>query len=286
MSKRDTRRGMWALSWRVTPRIPGAALCVQMTDLEILLTVLPSTIDRLHYLVKRTEFERRTSYLGDELDLLCLYLETGLTLPEGMDEQGIIVSGLSERLHPYFMAKDRDSLPHPGPRRSKWWRDILAHLEGTGPAGWAKAGCYLCDVPYDIQTAVENEVQAARSHLRSGRAEDDDQGDLEVCGVLVVDKQQNLDLVFAKNHSSRSCRFEIDLDEVRDIRRDMKARGMTVVGSFHSHPVGLWMPGPGDCESAALNFLMLVYDVTGRQLASWRIVKAGERKTSVVVRSP
>jgi proteasome lid subunit RPN8/RPN11 len=123
-----------------------------------------------------------------------------------------------------------------------------------------------------------------RLHDRAHRAQQ--KGDLEVCGVLVVEKQQNLDLVFAKNHSSRSCRFEIDLDEVRDIRRDMKARGMTVVGSFHSHPVGLWMPGPGDCESAALNFLMLVYDVTGRQLASWRIVKAGERKTSVVVRSP
>jgi proteasome lid subunit RPN8/RPN11 len=81
-----------------------------------------------------------------------------------------------------------------------------------------------------------------------------------------------------KNYSSKPSHYEVDLDELREVRREMKAHGIRVVGTFHSHPVSYARPGPGDCRSAPLNSLMLVYDVVARSGALWRIVRNGKRK--------
>src|SRR5262249_2058020 len=50
---------------------------MSLADLEIALELLQTPFELLHYLTRRAAFESHHKFLGDELDLLAFYLETG-----------------------------------------------------------------------------------------------------------------------------------------------------------------------------------------------------------------
>jgi len=52
------------------------APCITLADLRIVVDILVSPCRILHYLIVRSEIERRFSYTGDELDILGLYLSS------------------------------------------------------------------------------------------------------------------------------------------------------------------------------------------------------------------
>ena len=69
-------------------------------------------------------------YLGDELDLLGLYLATGLDLGDfEKGERSIIAVGMSGKIDQYFQARDQ-GLARQLPRRKmgKWLVDIVTRL--------------------------------------------------------------------------------------------------------------------------------------------------------------
>ncbi len=100
-------------------------------DIEIIFEVLGEGCEKLHYLVRRAEFERNFDYIGDEIDLLAFYLDTGFNIEEDeFKQQSISLFGMSKIFDPFFM-KELPEKETPKPRRksTKWWRSILHHIE-------------------------------------------------------------------------------------------------------------------------------------------------------------
>lgn len=115
-----------------------------------------------------------------------------------------------------------------------------------------------------------------RLHDRSYRAQQ--AGHREACGVLLVDTQRNIRLIFLKNLSNRPYSYEVDCDEIRTIVRNTRTlKKEIVLGSFHSHPVGEANPGKGDVKNAFYNGIEMIYDVCGLDVKLWYRRKIGKR---------
>lgn len=62
------------------PKDHALAPCILLADLEVVFDILEPIGQKVHYLRRRAELEGRMSYIGDELDLLGLYIGTGFNL--------------------------------------------------------------------------------------------------------------------------------------------------------------------------------------------------------------
>jgi proteasome lid subunit RPN8/RPN11 len=109
-----------------------------------------------------------------------------------------------------------------------------------------------------------------RLRLRALRAQRKDQS--EVCGVL-VQRGQRLPLMFLPKLSQRRGSFEMSRADISAHRARARSRGGRVVGAFHSHPVSEAVPSSRDIAESPVNSLMLIYDVCGRDVKLWRVVK-------------
>jgi hypothetical protein len=151
------------------PRLQAAGLAKQdvppvpsmsLADLGILLKFLQSPFELLHYLTRRASFERRRTFIADELDLLTLYLRTGLCgaeLPDVRNTLGIY--GLSQQLNPYFQQTPSTPVPKPQRKLSKWWKCILEELSRKKVPRRFELGCILLDLPFDRQQEYEKRVR-------------------------------------------------------------------------------------------------------------------------------
>ena len=74
----------------------------------------------------------------------------------------------------------------------------------------------------------------------------------ECCGVLLGHGEAIVDARRARNvATSTETRFLIDPKDHIDARRDGRARGLDVVGFYHSHPRSGAVPSPTDVAEAA-----------------------------------
>ncbi|HWF19737.1 MAG TPA: Mov34/MPN/PAD-1 family protein [Verrucomicrobiae bacterium] len=105
----------------------------------------------------------------------------------------------------------------------------------------------------------------------------------EICG-LIIDNGHFFELIQLGNKIKRGGGFAFYFKEVRDVCKMARLCGHIVVGSFHSHPVGLAEPGPSDVQNAMDDSIMLIYDVMGRSAKLWRIKngKARQRSFSLI----
>ncbi len=118
----------------------------------------------------------------------------------------------------------------------------------------------------DLRRVTNLAVQAAK---RDGR---------EIVG-LIVDNGLYLELIDCQNKLRRGGGFAFYYPEVRRNVRAAELLGHEVVGTFHSHPVGLAEPGDGDIASAVRpSQLMLIIDCMTRKVALWRIKDGNARK--------
>ena len=92
----------------------------------------------------------------------------------------------------------------------------------------------------------------------------------EICG-LIVDTGFHLSFVQTRNVSRRVGSFVLSRPDVRRIVAAAKILGQEVVGTFHSHPVGVPTPGRTDIVHAVDDSLMFIFDCTERKGCLWRI---------------
>lgn len=96
-------------------------------------------------------------------------------------------------------------------------------------------------------------------------------GGREVCGLL-VNKGDFLEPVQVRNKCRTGGGFAFYVGEVRAITKTVAGLDHEIVGTFHSHPVGVATPGRSDIHHAVDDSLMLICDVTGREWALWHIL--------------
>ncbi|WP_150107505.1 hypothetical protein [Pedosphaera parvula] len=140
------------------PNVPPVPT-VSLADLEIALELFATPYELLHYLTRRAAFELHRQFIGDELDLLVYYLQTGFAEKSLPDSKVLLVlSRLRSKLDPFFMGSS-DDVQFERPKRSlsKWWQQIFEALDRKGVRRRYEIGCVLLDMPDEDQHAFEDQ---------------------------------------------------------------------------------------------------------------------------------
>ncbi len=99
----------------------------------------------------------------------------------------------------------------------------------------------------------------------------------EICG-LIVDTGCHLSFVSTRNTSLKSGSFELSRSDVRRIVAASKVLGQEIIGTFHSHPIGIAVPGGTDIHNAVDDSLMFIFDCMGKNGQLWKI-KSGKARS-------
>jgi hypothetical protein len=155
-----TKRGAEALAYSIS-----------LADLELLVDVLGHPSEVLHYLGRRAEVERRNFLQGDEVDLLGLYLKTGLNLgkKEFAGEDVLDVTGMSDPIDVWHYRREA-GLEAEAPRveRTDWWEAVLSRVESRRGPRWPEIGVTLCNVGPPEQAELEAAMDQLRAEITSG----------------------------------------------------------------------------------------------------------------------
>jgi len=101
---------------------------------------------------------------------------------------------------------------------------------------------------------------------------------MEVCGLIIVDKENFLNLEYLENLCDKPGRFEFSIDEIESNRKKAQTIGNRICGTFHSHPLSEAIPGKGDLKDARINSLMMIHDVCDNDTKLWRVCKNSKGK--------
>jgi desampylase len=95
----------------------------------------------------------------------------------------------------------------------------------------------------------------------------------ECCGLLVGDATEIVGAVRAANLAPGPSRFLIDPNDHIRARRDARARGLDVVGFYHSHPRSDARPSPTDLAEASYENHLYVIVGLGGEAADVRLYR-------------
>jgi hypothetical protein len=143
------------------PKEHPLAACILLADLEIVLDILELTPLKLHYIQRRAQLEDGMDYLGDEIDLLGFYLQTGFNV--GSAELGgphFILTMMSKPIDKYYMGIDDDiRLAKPRPRLTQWWRDLCMTFEKRRFHQWSEIAVVLLNFSFSEQQNIEKSLK-------------------------------------------------------------------------------------------------------------------------------
>ena len=151
--------------------IEELAPSMSFTDLEIILSLLDSEAERIHYLARRREIEAHLQYEGDELDLFGFYLDNGFNIGDmeytKKDILGILLK--SKELDPYIIGTNEGlSLKKPTLAMTKWWRDLLKKIEQKKTPGWIETSFILLNSTKDDQIEFERKFAQLKKKVVKG----------------------------------------------------------------------------------------------------------------------
>ena len=139
--------------WLPTDFVPCPTM--NLADFETVFDVLEHPVQILHYLMKREAIETSVGYLGDELDLLGLYLTTLLDIGDVEPDIKLPLTGMSVPLHNYYISLDAGvTLPKPRPAISPLFASIFSQLEQRNPTRWTEIGVALNMFSPDDQNRI------------------------------------------------------------------------------------------------------------------------------------
>ena len=153
------------------PENTRVAPVITLSDLEVVVEILGSSVERMHYLTQRSEWDGRFDYIADEIDLLGTYLKTGLSLdPKKVGKRSLVLLGASEEIDNYYQSKIAGVFREP-PRleMSRWWRDILERLESVKTSNWLEAGVVFLGIDVDLQRKVERRLRTLSRRVKVHR---------------------------------------------------------------------------------------------------------------------
>ncbi len=132
-------------------------LTMSFCELEIVFDLLEKKCEKIHYLIRRAQFGINAHYLGDELDLLVFYLETGFNIGESeFNNTGLFLWGMSEDLNPYFMKQwYGEELIKPKLKQTLRWNNLLNKIEKRKRSQWLEICLILLNVSYENQIDFE-----------------------------------------------------------------------------------------------------------------------------------
>ncbi|WP_159918222.1 hypothetical protein [Pantoea sp. 18069] len=207
------------------------APCISLADLEVLIDLFEQPHVRLHYIRQRASTMLAHQVVGDELDMLGLYLDTSLNfggLQPG--EQNITLNGYSARLDRYYTARDEGEHARK-PRRATiaWFNRLCEQISKRPMFGWSELTGALLSLTPIQQQKVEREVQKIARRIREGKPVRDSKDTIVLVGpewantalaIRARDKRQPgkflegaehlASEVFEHKHVERCCMVAVD----------------------------------------------------------------------------
>lgn len=136
----------------------ASAPTISLVDLDLITHLLPFRAQLLHYFIRREQIEKKLGLVGDESDLLALYLATGFNVGEVEFEskRHIQFANLGGQLEPYMYAKSAGvTVTKPRPKLTEKWSRLLSAFEERRFKGWIRASLVLLSVDFEAQKAFE-----------------------------------------------------------------------------------------------------------------------------------
>lgn len=158
------------LGW--VPDDHALAPTISIADLMYVVDILDNPLTFLHYLSERLFVQKEIAIIGDELDLLGLYLETGFHFG-ALEESGseLQATGMSSQVDRYYISRGEEIyIPKPQIKIRPRFRHMIDELCGARPDGWIVAGLNLLNVgDYFEQKRVERGLDKLRRRVRKHR---------------------------------------------------------------------------------------------------------------------
>ena len=149
---------------------------LSVSDLHTVFEILEEPWQCLHYLVRRGELQNRVRYLGDELDLLGLYLRTGFALMQ-FSEGGaqLTLQGMSDDIDTYVTNRDAGvELPKPRRRFTPWFAAMTKRLSNIGLAGKSEMLLTIGSFSLETQIEFEQAISELREKMRADTGHEND----------------------------------------------------------------------------------------------------------------
>lgn len=147
------------------------APCLSLADLEVMLDLLDTTYLRLHYLRRRAELLLSLNTIGDELDMLGLYLDTALNLGTMQAAKNVIITaGYSVKIDRHYTMRDEGLTSRkPKASTSEWFRRLCEQLLERARPGWSEIACALLSIAPTDQVEFEKRVRTVANRVRYGK---------------------------------------------------------------------------------------------------------------------
>jgi hypothetical protein len=141
---------------------------ILIADLQRIVDILDQPLLLLHYLSERTHFQKAFNLMGDELDFLGLYLQTGFNF--GISDKDAIFSpsGMSAPIDRYYQGLDGEHRrSKPRPDLSRLFTQVIGRLNERRPPGWTTIGLHLLSAASPSeQRRLERSLDTLRAMVR------------------------------------------------------------------------------------------------------------------------
>lgn len=214
----------------LVPDDSAMAVTMSLSDLQSIFEILDNPVERMFYLKRRKELQETGMYVADELDLLGLYLGTGLDLdPVESSEVHLTAIGMSEKVDEYFQARDQGyDPPKPVRRMTPWFAAMRDRLAEKRPPRWTEAALVLLGVPYEMQCEVAANFERVK---RNVLAVSEDASDIENTVIVIPPKSRDIGLAcVALRDSERDRRHVVMQGGSTGVFLNSKASRCLVIG--------------------------------------------------------
>ena len=118
---------------------------LSVANLRCVAEILCEPIYFLHYFAERGRIQKTTRLIGDEVDCLGLYLETGFNIVSVEDEDPyLVISGISHLVDNFYMSAEAGvKLDRPRPKVYPQLERVIRQLQSKAPEGWLTIGLDL-----------------------------------------------------------------------------------------------------------------------------------------------
>lgn len=165
------------------------APCLSLADLEVMLDLLEEPYVRLHYIRQRASSLLTQHIVGDELDMIGLYLDTALSFG-GLEPgaQDIVLTGYSERIDRYYTLRDEGEHARK-PRRATtaWFKRLCYQISQRPLTGWSELTSVLLSLTPHHQQELERQVQRIAKRIRDRKRPRNDEDTVVFVGPVRSD---------------------------------------------------------------------------------------------------
>ena len=129
-------RELKAAGW--VPHELRLAPTLNITDLVCVAEILSEPVYFLHYFTGRERIQKVIELIGDEMDLLGFYLETGFNVDERkLEGSPLVTTGMSQRVDHFYNSADAGvDVKKPRPRIHRTLSEIVNLIQSRRNEGW------------------------------------------------------------------------------------------------------------------------------------------------------